>query len=145
IDISRIEDTLSTMAINAGRWVASNVFTIGQSTVQFFLQLFVMLYLLFFFIRDGARIVQSISRILPFEYSLQNRLERRFVVVARAVIKGTFLISALQGLTGSLVFWWLGIRAPVVWGVVMALMALLPVVGPAIVWVPAAIFLIATG
>jgi predicted PurR-regulated permease PerM len=76
---------------------------------------------------------------------LQQNLRTRFANVARATLKGTFLISAIQGLIGGLSFWALGIRAPILWGVVMALFALIPAVGPAVVWLPAAIVLLASG
>ena len=60
-------------------------------------------------------------------------------------MKGTFLISAIQGFIGGITFWALDIRAPILWGVVMGVFALIPAVGPAIVWLPAAIILLASG
>jgi predicted PurR-regulated permease PerM len=66
-------------------------------------------------------------------------------VVVRAMIKGTILVAAAQGFLGGLIFWILGIHAPVLWGVVMAFLSLLPAVGAAVVWFPVAIYLLATG
>jgi predicted PurR-regulated permease PerM len=145
IDLERIQEALSAAAIAGGRWAAGNAVTIGQNAVRFFLHFFVMLYLLFFFIKDGKAIMISISRVLPLDLELQQNLRIRFVNVARATLKGTFLISAIQGLIGGLAFWALDIRAPILWGVVMALVALIPAVGPAIVWLPAAVILLASG
>lgn len=145
IDVTRIQEGLSTAAIASGKWIAGNAVAIGQNALQFFLQLFVMLYLLFFFIKDGNSIMQAIARILPLDNELQQNLKTRFANVARATLKGTFLISVIQGFIGGLTFWALGIRAAVLWGVVMALFALIPAVGPAVVWLPAAIVLIASG
>jgi predicted PurR-regulated permease PerM len=145
IDVERIQEGVSTAAIASGRWIAGNAVTIGQNTLQFFLHLFVMLYLLFFFIMDGKSILLAIARVLPLDLDLQENLRARFANVARATLKGTFLISALQGFIGGIVFWALGIRAAVLWGVVMALFALIPAVGPPIIWLPAAIVLIASG
>jgi len=145
IDLARIQEALSAGAIAAGRWIAGNAVAIGQNTLQFFLQLFVMLYLLFFFIKDGRSILMAIARVLPLDMDLQQNLRTRFANVARATLKGTFLISAIQGFIGGLSFWALGIRAPILWGVVMALFALIPAVGPAVVWLPAAIVLLASG
>jgi predicted PurR-regulated permease PerM len=118
---------------------------IGQNTLQFFLHFFVMLYLLFFFIMDGKAILLAIARVLPLDLGLQENLRARFANVARATLKGTFLISAIQGFIGGIAFWALGIRAAVLWGVVMALFALIPAIGPPLVWLPAAIVLIASG
>src|SRR5690606_9352962 len=132
-------------AVAAGQWVASNAVTIGQNTVMFFLQLFVMLYLLFFFLRDGVTIMQRVRQALPLDDTLARHLGARFATVARATLKGTFLIGAIQGFLGGVAFWLLDLRAPILWGVVMGLLALLPAVGPPLVWIPAAIWLIATG
>jgi predicted PurR-regulated permease PerM len=145
IDLARIQEGLSAAAIAAGRWVAGNAVTIGQNALQFFLRLFVMLYLLFFFIKDGKSIMLAVARVLPLDMELQQNLKSRFANVARATLKGTFLISAIQGLIGGISFWALDIRAPILWGVVMAVFALIPAVGPAIVWLPAAIILLASG
>jgi predicted PurR-regulated permease PerM len=145
IDVARIQEGVSAAAIASGRWIAGNAVAIGQNTLQFFLHLFVMLYLLFFFIMDGKSILLAIARVLPLDLKLQESLRARFANVARATLKGTFLISAIQGFIGGIAFWALGIRAAVLWGVVMGLFALIPAVGPPVVWLPAAIVLIASG
>jgi predicted PurR-regulated permease PerM len=145
IDVARIQEGVSDAAIASGRWIAGNAVAIGQNTLQFFLQFFVMLYLLFFFIKDGKTILLAIARVLPLDIDLQESLRARFANVARATLKGTFLISAIQGFIGGIAFWALGIRAAVLWGVVMALFALIPAVGPPIIWLPAAIVLMASG
>ena len=145
IDVARIQEGVSAAAIASGRWIAGNAVAIGQNTLQFFLHLFVMLYLLFFFIMDGKSILLAIARVLPLDLKLQETLRARFANVARATLKGTFLISAIQGFIGGIAFWALGIRAAVLWGVVMALFALIPAIGPPVIWLPAAIVLIASG
>jgi predicted PurR-regulated permease PerM len=145
VEVSQLQEGLSAAAVASGTWVASNALVIGQNTLTFFLQLFVMLYLLFFFIRDGGRILQRVRQALPLDDTLARHLGGRFTTVARATLKGTFLIGAIQGFIGGVAFWALDLRAPILWGVVMALFSLLPAVGPPIVWIPAAIMLIATG
>jgi predicted PurR-regulated permease PerM len=145
VDVARVQEGVSAAAIASGRWIAGNAVAIGQNTLQFFLHLFVMLYLLFFFIKDGRSILLAIARVLPLDLEFQETLRARFANVARATLKGTFLISAIQGLIGGVAFWALGIRAAVLWGVVMALFALIPAVGPPVIWLPAAIILIASG
>ncbi|MEX2496826.1 MAG: AI-2E family transporter [Woeseia sp.] len=145
IDVGQVRQGVSEAAIASGKWIAGNAVTIGQSTLQFFLHLFVMLYVLFFFIKDGTAIMLATMRVVPLDEELQQNLRSRFANVARATLKGTFLISVIQGFLGGLAFWALDLRAPVLWGVVMALFALLPAIGPPIVWLPAAIVLIASG
>lgn len=145
VEVAQLQEGLSAAAMASGKWVASNALVIGQNTLAFFLQLFVMLYLLFFFIRDGGNMLQRVRQALPLDETLARHLGGRFATVARATLKGTFLIGAIQGLLGGLAFWALDLRAPILWGVVMALFSLLPAIGPPIVWIPAAIMLIATG
>lgn len=145
VELSQVQEGLSAAAMASGSWVASNALVIGQNTIAFFLQLFVMLYLLFFFVRDGSIMLQRVRQALPLDEALARHLGARFATVARATLKGTFLIGAIQGALGGLAFWVLDLRAPILWGVVMALFSLVPAIGPAIVWIPAAIMLIATG
>lgn len=145
VELSQLQQGLSAAAVASGQWVASNALVIGQNTLTFFLQLFVMLYVLFFFIRDGATILQRVRQALPLDDTLARHLAGRFATVARATLKGTFLIGAIQGFLGGVTFWMLDLRAPILWGVVMGLLALLPAVGPPLVWIPAAIMLVATG
>lgn len=145
IEVSQLQEGMSQGAVAAGQWVATNAVAIGQNALGFFVQLFVMLYLLFFFIRDGATMLLRILQALPVDDTLARHLGARFAIVARATLKGTFLIGAIQGLIGGLAFWLLDIRAAILWGVVMALFSLIPAIGPAIVWLPASIMLIASG
>ena len=72
-------------------------------------------------------------------------LTLKFVIVIRATVKGDFLVALLQGALGGLIFWFLGIGAPLLWAVVMAFLSLLPAIGAALVWMPVAIYLLATG
>ena len=76
---------------------------------------------------------------------LSRALFAKFAVVIRATIKGNVVIAVLQGVLGGVIFWLLDIRPALLWAVLMAVLALLPVVGTGLVWVPAAIYLLATG
>jgi len=104
-----------------------------------------MLYLLFFFLRDGRRIIDNAVRALPLGDERERHLLRRFADVSRATIKGTLVVGIVQGSIGGIAFALLGISAPVLWGVVMILLSIVPAVGPAFVWLPAAVVLIGTG
>ena len=74
-----------------------------------------------------------------------DRLFSRIGDTIYATIYGTLAVSSAQGVLGGLMFWWLGLSAPLLWGVVMALLAVVPVLGAFIVWIPAALFLVLEG
>lgn len=145
IDIQRLQSQLSTSAVDASGFIATRAIGIGQDTIRVAIYFFLMLYLLFFFLRDGNTILEGLVRALPFGDERERHLLERFAEVSRATIKGTLVVGIVQGLIGGIMFSFFGIGAPVLWGVVMALMSIIPAVGPAIIWAPAAIILIANG
>ena len=144
-DFDQLREGLSNAAVTTSRFLAAQALDIGQNALRFVVLLFLMLYFLFFFLRDGRRILDHIIRALPLGDNREQRLMDKFAEVARATIKGTLVVGVVQGSIGALLFWMLGIGAPVFWGVIMTLLSLLPAVGSAIIWGPAAIYLIATG
>jgi len=138
------------------QWVAANfadqlqglarrALNVGQSAFGVLVQLGVLLYLCFFFLRDGERIVAHLRRVAPIDAKRGGALLERFITVVYATIKGSLIVAAAQGAVGGIVFWAIGIHAPLLWGVAMAFMSLLPAVGTGIIWVPTAIYLLATG
>lgn len=143
--IEELTSRVSDLALTAGRLVASNALAVGQNTLRFFVMLLLMIYLLFFFLRDGHAIVERMVQILPLGDARERQLFERFASVVRATVKGTFVIAAVQGFIGGLAFALLDIRAAVLWGVVMAVLSLLPAVGALLVWGPAAAVLFAGG
>jgi predicted PurR-regulated permease PerM len=118
---------------------------IGQNAFEFVVSLFVMLYLLFFLLRDGAEITERIRLVVPLESALQRNLATKFATVVRATVKGNVVVAVLQGTLGGLAFWALGIHGALLGGVVMALLSLLPAVGAGLVWLPVAIYLLVVG
>jgi predicted PurR-regulated permease PerM len=145
IDPARLESQISEAAVAASRVIASQAIAIGQDTLRVTVFFFLMLYLLFFFLRDGQRLLEGLVRALPLGDHRERHLLERFAEVSRATIKGTLVVGIAQGTIGVIAFAFLGLGAPVLWGVVMALLSILPAVGPAIVWLPAAIVLFAGG
>ncbi|MEI7728778.1 MAG: AI-2E family transporter [Verrucomicrobiota bacterium] len=102
-------------------------------------------YLLFFFLRDRCSALQSLQSLSPLSEIEMDRLFGRVNDTIYATIYGTLAVSAVQGLLGGLMFWWLGLPAPLLWGMVMALLAVVPVLGAFVVWIPAALFLALEG
>lgn len=145
IDPARLQAQLSSSAVEISQFIASRALSIGQDTLRIGLYFFLMLYLLFFFMRDGQRMLDTAVRVLPLGDERERKLFARFAEVSRATIKGTLIVGIVQGALGGITFSLLGIGAPVLWGVVMALLSIVPAVGPALVWAPAAIMLIFNG
>jgi predicted PurR-regulated permease PerM len=145
IDIEQLKSQLSSSALVVSQFLATQAVAIGQNTIRIAVYFFMMLYLLFFFMRDGTRIIDGLVRALPFGDERERHLLGRFAEVSRATIKGTLVVGLVQGLIGGIMFAILGIGGPVLWGVIMALLSIIPAVGPAFVWLPAAVILIVKG
>ena len=145
VDLDRVRTSISGAAVSVSQYVATQAISIGQSAVQVMVLFVLTLYLLFFFLRDGGRIIDALILALPLGDLRERRLILRFAEVTRATIKGTLVVGIVQGTMGGLAFWVLGLGAPFLWGVVMAILSMLPAVGSFLVWGPAAIYLIATG
>jgi predicted PurR-regulated permease PerM len=127
------------------QFIATQAISIGQNTFAFVVGLFVMLYLLFFLLRDGDTLSRRIRNAIPMDPDRQRNLAARFTTVIRATIKGNLVVALVQGVLGWLIFWMLGVGAPVLLGVLIAFLSLLPAVGAPVVWAPVAIYLFATG
>ena len=145
IDPGAMRERLSGSLLRISQLVAGQALTIGQNTLHFVVSLAIMLYLLFFLLRDGVRLSARIKAAIPLRSDQMRDVLDTFGVVIRATIKGNVLIALVQGLLGGLMFWFLNIHAAALWGVVMGVLSLLPAVGTALVWVPVAIYLLLTG
>lgn len=147
-DPNNLEELRGRLSQTLGQVVqllGSRAVTVGQSTLDFLISLGVMLYLLYFLFRDGSGISRRIKEAIPLTPAQRDGLILKFTMVIRAIVKGTILVALVQGALGGLIFWALGINAPVLWGVLMALLALLPAVGTGLVWLPVAIYLLVSG
>ena len=127
-----------------GSFLAIRVSTITQGTVAFVLNLFVMLYALFFFLLAGPRLLRI------FDYTPLTDMDRDVIVekgisITRATLKGTIVIGVLQGTLAGAAFAVAGLPGPVFWGAVMALASVVPLLGTAIIWVPAVVYLLFQG
>jgi predicted PurR-regulated permease PerM len=116
-----------------------------MATVVFIFHFVVMLYTMFFFFLDGPKLVQSVMSHLPVTEVDKQHLLDQFVSVTRATLKGTVVIGLIQGVMGGFSFWLVGIEGAIFWGTIMTVLSIIPGVGGALVWVPAAIILVAIG
>ena len=125
-NFSALHDRLSAALIQGSKYLAAQALSIGKGTANFIVSLLLVLYLLFFFLRDGGALTRRIRDAVPLRAEQQRALFTKFAVVTRAMFKGNLLVAAVQGALGGLIFWFLGIHAPVLWGVLMAFLSLLP-------------------
>ncbi|GGY68411.1 AI-2E family transporter [Marinobacter zhanjiangensis] len=145
LDFAELRDRMASGFAGASQFLAKQALDLGQNTFRFFLNLALMIYLAFFLLRDGSRLVELLIQALPLGDERERLLFTKFAEVTRATVKGNLLIAIIQGALGGLIFWVLGVTGAVLWGVVMAIFSLLPAVGAAVVWVPVAIYLVAIG
>jgi predicted PurR-regulated permease PerM len=144
-NFATVRETLSNGLANSFRSIAGQLFQIGQSAFSFFVALSVTLYLTFFLLRDGPALAARLDRTAPLRSTHRRALMQQFVIVIRATIKGSVVVAIVQGMIGGVIFWALGIPGPLLWGVLMGCFSLIPAVGTGLVWVPVALYLLATG
>jgi predicted PurR-regulated permease PerM len=130
---------------NIGQLLANALSAATRGTVLFLFHFFILLYAMFFFLKDGPRLLQSMMSYLPLAEADKERMLEKFTSVARATLKGTLLIGVTQGVLSGLAFWVVGIDGAIFWTTLMIVLAVIPGVGGALVWVPAVILLIAQG
>jgi predicted PurR-regulated permease PerM len=132
-------------AQTAGAFLVSFASRMTATTAAFLLNLFVMLYAMFFFFRDGNKILERIFYYTPLSDEDETRMLTQFASITRATIKGTLVIGIIQGTLAGIAFWVAGIEGAALWGTIMTILSIIPGIGSALVWVPAVIILFATG
>ena len=125
--------------------IAPRLSRLAAGSVWAGVELLVAFFALFYLLRDREQALAFARSLLPLSRAETDRLFRRVSEVVRARVLGTLLVAAVQGLLGGIMFWWLDLPAPLLWGVVMFLLSILPLLGAAVVWVPAAVFLAMEG
>lgn len=136
-----LPDTLKTFT----SWLSATVGVVVKGSVFQVIGLCLVFYMLFFFLRDRRLILKSIVVFSPLTVLEMRKLFRRVGDAVHATIYGTFAVAAVQGFLGGLMFWWLDLPAPQLWGLIMGLLAIIPMLGAFVVWLPAAIFLMLEG
>jgi predicted PurR-regulated permease PerM len=126
-------------------YLAAKVGGLVKNVFAFFLDLFVVLFALFFMFRDGEDVIRAVRHLLPFDPSIQEDMMHESKELIFASVAVGLLVAAIQGALGGLAFTLAGIGTAIFWGVLMGFFSLIPVVGSALVWVPAAVWLMATG
>ena len=144
-DINQLRERISDFALSSGQFLTKQAVNIGSNTFQFLVSLAIMLYLLFFLLRDGTELARHCRELVPLSEDQKSHLLRKFTTVVRATVKGNIAVAAVQGALGGIIFFILGIQGALFWGVLMAILSLLPAVGASLIWAPVAIYFFATG
>jgi predicted PurR-regulated permease PerM len=128
-----------------GASLAGSTLVVVGGAVGAVVQMVLVVFTMFYLFRDGDRMRRAVYNILPLERVQLHDITVRTRDVISATIYGVLVISAIQGTLGTLIFWILGIPSPLLWGVVMFFLSMIPMAGAFIVWVPAAVYLALTG
>lgn len=138
---SILKDTASTVTRALGAQATVLIANVSRTILYFVLTLFSM----FFFFRDGHHLVEYIKKVVPLEKEKVNVLFGHMREVIEGTMYGGVVVAIIQGGLGGIMFYIFGISSPVLWGAVMAFLAILPVVGPFLVYIPAGLIVIVSG
>ena len=144
-DTNTLIGQINNIALGASQYALSLMMSTGENILRVLLLTFVMIYLLFFFLKDGDQIITKCINVFPLDDNQERFLIEKFSSVTKATVKGTIIVGVIQGTIGGVIFALLGIKAAVLWGVLMAFFSILPSIGTAIIWFPAACILFFTG
>ena len=122
-------------------WLKTIISRLIKESAVAAVQICLMLYFLFYFLRDRGRVLKTIRSVLPLAESEADTLFCRVNDTVHATLRGMLALSVLQGLLGGLMYWWLGVPSPWLWALVMAAFAFVPVVDMFVLWLPAAVYL----
>jgi predicted PurR-regulated permease PerM len=141
----QIADGAARVAKAAGAFLVAGATQFTAGTATFLLNLFIMLYAMFYFLRDGRAILEKIFYYTPLNHADEVQVLERFTSVTRATIKGTLVIGIVQGALAGIGFWFVGLDGAAFWGTLMAVLSIVPGIGAALIWVPAVIYLFIIG
>lgn len=144
-DFDSLRARLADAVAGVSQFLATQALNVGQNTLRLAAGAGVMLYVLFFLLRDGPRIGAAVKGALPLDPAVTDALVARIASVLRATVRGNMIIALVQGTIGGVTLWLLGIPGAVLWGAIMVFLSLLPAVGAALVWLPVAAWLIFSG
>ena len=126
-------------------WLTNTTASIVRGSVMQLAVLLLTFYLLFYFLRDRHPALDSLRSLSPLTAREMERIFSRVTDTIHATVYGTLTVATIQGTLGGLMFWILGLPAPLLWGITMALLAVIPVLGAFVIWIPAAIWLATQG
>lgn len=132
---------LGEVTSEAGKFLVRSGSALTQGTVTFLLNLFVMLYAMFFFLLRGPEWIKQLAGYLPLTPEDRQSVLNRGLSVTRASLKGILVIGVLQGLLVGLAFWVVGLTGAAFWGTIVVVLSAVPGLGAPVIWLPAALYL----
>ena len=130
---------------SATSWLTNTAASFVRGSVLQLIGIVLTFYILFYFLRDRGAALESLRSLSPLSEVDMSRLFDGVNDTVHATLYGTLAVAVVQGTLGGLMFWWLGLPAPLLWGIVMGLLAVVPVLGAFVIWIPAAILLVLEG
>ena len=140
-----LKRAVQTGARTSSQTLLGGMLSVVGGVVGFLINLGFVSFTMFYLFIDGDKAVQSLRDWLPLERSQSQALLNRAGEIISASVYGVVVLAVIQGSLGGLMFWWLGLPSPLLWGVVMILFATIPMLGTFVIWVPAAIYLALNG
>lgn len=126
-------------------WATTTSASFVSGSLMSVVTILLTFYLLYYFLRDRASALAWLREVLPLTDAEMDQLQKRVVDTVEATLYGTVVVATVQGTLGGLMFWLLGLPQPLLWGLVMGLLAIVPVLGAFVIWVPAALSLALDG
>jgi predicted PurR-regulated permease PerM len=142
--IEEISASAGNAFAQAVKYIAQQVPAWTQNLLNLIVQFALAFYILFFLLRDGHLLIRKFISLIPIGDRIETELFERFTSVARATVKGGLIVAVIQGSIGGILFWFVGIPAAFLWGMLMILLSLLPI-GSTLIWGPAAVILLLQG
>lgn len=140
-----VQQFLSERLRGIGGSLASQTLGFVGGAAGFIIEVFFVIFTMYYLFRDGDRIRDAARGALPLRRRKAGEVLKRTNEVIGASVYGVLVIAVIQGLLGGVAFWALGLPSPLLWGVVMIILSMIPLAGAFIVWVPAALFLVLSG
>lgn len=136
-----LEDSIERITTSVSEGASRFVFSIPT----IFLNIFVTFFTTFYLFKDGKKLMDKIKRLLPLKLHHQKQILQQLDETTYAIIYGSLLIAAIQGGVGAIGFYLFGVSSPLMWGIMMAILALLPFIGTALIWLPVSAVVIVQG
>ncbi|MEW5896244.1 MAG: AI-2E family transporter [Nanoarchaeota archaeon] len=140
-----VHSQVKTVVESATNWIISKGSSFLVSLPRILLNLFIIFFAMFYFLKDGRKLLASIEKYSIINQKKYSYLLTRLKEILHGLIYGYILMAAVQGALGALGFYLFGVSSPLLWGIVMAFLALIPVLGTGLVWVPASAILFLEG
>lgn len=149
LDLQNINADNSQQIVDSFKSASNFIFSALKKTYQgvthFVFMTFVVFFSLYYLFKDGDKIIKKIMALSPLKDAEENQLLKNFISVSKATLKGSLVIAIVQGILMTVVFLIAGVTSPVIWGVITVIVSLIPMLGAALVWLPAGIIMLVLG